>query len=193
MTETNVREAKGGTPHYAAFISYAHKDKSWAAWLHRKLESYRLPKAADHEHAGRRPLRPVFRDRDELTASSALGPALMGALEGSGHLLLICSPTSAKSHWVNEEIRSYKRMHGAARILPLIVGGEPGTGGDDDCLPPALLEPEVEGGPPIEPICADARPHADGKRLAFLKLAAGMLDIGLDELVRRDSARRQRR
>ncbi len=180
-------------PRYAAFISYAHKDKLWAAWLHRRLENYRVPKNAAHDKAGRRPLRPVFRDRDELTASSALGPALMAALEGSGHLILLCSPASAKSKWVNEEVRAYKRLHGAARVLPFIVDGEPGTGGDDDCLPPALLEPETEGGPPIEPICADARKHADGRRLAFLKLAAGMLDVGLDELVQRDNARRQRR
>ncbi|MGB7406319.1 MAG: toll/interleukin-1 receptor domain-containing protein [Pacificimonas sp.] len=178
---------------YRAFISYAHKDKLWAGWLHRKLETYRVPKGAATPLAGTRALRPVFRDRDELTASSALGDALMAALETSAHLLVICSPFSAKSKWVNEEIRSYKRLHGASRILPIIVSGEPGSGDEDDCIPPALLEPERDGGPPIEPICADARKHADGRQLAFQKLAAGMLSVGLDDLVQRDQARRQRR
>jgi eukaryotic-like serine/threonine-protein kinase len=29
---------------YRAFLSYAHADKSWARWLHRRLESYPLGK-----------------------------------------------------------------------------------------------------------------------------------------------------
>ena len=178
---------------YKAFISYSHADKQWAAWLHRKLESYRVPRAAKSAAAGTKPLGPVFRDRDELTASTTLGDALTGALLGSEFLILICSPASAKSRWVNEEVRQFRRARGTANVLPLIVGGEPGTGGNDDCLPPALLEPELPGGPAVEPVCADARRHADGKRLAFLKLAAAMLDTGLDDLVRRDQARRQRR
>jgi hypothetical protein len=28
---------------YWAFISYSHQDKSWGRWLHRALETYRVP------------------------------------------------------------------------------------------------------------------------------------------------------
>ena len=28
---------------YSAFISYSHKDMHWGKWLHKKLETYRLP------------------------------------------------------------------------------------------------------------------------------------------------------
>ncbi|TAM94430.1 MAG: hypothetical protein EPN40_11830, partial [Rhodanobacteraceae bacterium] len=28
---------------YRAFISYSHRDKAWADWLHRSLETYRVP------------------------------------------------------------------------------------------------------------------------------------------------------
>ena len=40
----------GDTPHaeegfhYGAFISYRHTDKAWGAWLHKELESYRVPR-----------------------------------------------------------------------------------------------------------------------------------------------------
>src|SRR5206468_10198963 len=43
-----------------------------------------------------------------------------------------------------------------------------------------------------DPLAADFRVQGEGKRLAFLKLVAGMLGVGLDELVRRDQTRRQR-
>jgi hypothetical protein len=44
-----------------------------------------------------------------------------------------------------------------------------------------------------EPIAADARPEHDGKDLAKLKVVAGLLGFGLDEIVRRaERARRKR-
>ena len=61
---------------YSAFISYNHKDRGWAAWLHRELERYRLPQALIGRQSplgplGRR-LPPVFQDREELAASTNL-------------------------------------------------------------------------------------------------------------------------
>jgi hypothetical protein len=29
---------------YKAFISYSHQDKKWGDWLHKALETYRVPK-----------------------------------------------------------------------------------------------------------------------------------------------------
>ncbi|MGA1820997.1 MAG: hypothetical protein ACMUIG_00560, partial [Thermoplasmatota archaeon] len=29
---------------YDLFISYSHKDEKWASWLHKALETYRVPK-----------------------------------------------------------------------------------------------------------------------------------------------------
>ena len=55
------------------------------------------------------------------------------------------------------------------------------------CFPPNL----ATGG--AEPLAADLRPHADGRRLGFLKLVAGLSGVGLDALVQRDAQRRLRR
>jgi hypothetical protein len=59
---------------YRAFISYSHADTSWAKWLHRGLESFRI----DTDLVGRetatgtipKMLRPIFRDREDFTAAT---------------------------------------------------------------------------------------------------------------------------
>src|SRR6478609_6009965 len=90
---------------YRAFISYSHRDEHWATWLHRSIETYRVPRhlvGRDTPH-GSVPARlaPVFRDRDELASSHQLGATLNKALQESQFQIVICSTSSAKSHWVN--------------------------------------------------------------------------------------------
>lgn len=188
-----------GDKKYRAFISYSHADEHWGAWLQRSLEQFRAPKelARAIEAAGR-PLRltPVFRDREDLPVAGNLNDAIQQALADSEFQIVLCSPNAAKSRWVNEEIKLFNRLHGAGRTFAIIVAGEPGAG-DDECFPPALRfkldpagEPTTE---PAEPLAADAREGGDGKRYALLKTAAGMLGVGLDDLVRRDAQRRAKR
>jgi tetratricopeptide (TPR) repeat protein len=199
----------GGLPEgyaYRAFISYSHRDKAHVRRLHREVESYRIPpklvgKVTAVGEVPRR-LSPVFRDRDELPASSDLGTQLRAAIRGSMFLIVICSPASAKSHWVNQEIINFKRAHGEGNLLALIVDGVPygsDTPGkeDEECFPQALryvLGPDGElTDERTEPIAADLRPEADGPRLARLKLIAGLTGLKLDELVQRETQRRMRR
>ncbi len=94
---------------YWAFISYSHVDTSWAKWLHRGLEGFRI----DKELVGRetatgaipKSLRPIFRDRDDFTAGHSLNDQTLAALDASAALVVLCSPASAKSPYVTEEIR----------------------------------------------------------------------------------------
>jgi tetratricopeptide (TPR) repeat protein len=139
-------------------------------------------------------LPPVFRDREELASSNDLAASVLAALDQSGSLIVICSPNGAKSRWVNEEIRAFRRMKGSSQIHCVIIGGEPGASSkpgfdpDLESLPPALFD---EGG--SEPLAVDIRPGGDGKQVAKLKLIAGILGVGFDELRRREVARRHRR
>ena len=184
-------------PRYWAFISYSSRNRAWARWLQRALETYALPtRLVGHPTpAGPAPrrLQPVFRDRTELAAQSDLAAVVQAALEGSAFLIVVCSPDAACSHWVGEEIRRFRALHGDARILAVIVSGSV-TAAGADCFHPALRERGAGDGESARsvPVAADLRPGGDGRRLTLLKLVAGMLGLGLDDLVRRDAQRRQR-
>lgn len=180
---------------YSAFISYNHRDRAWAAWLHRELEHYRLPSALVGRDSPLGPLErklpPVFQDREELAASTNLAASVRQALEEAYSLIVICSSNGAQSHWVNEEVREFARLGRADRIQCLIVPefGDPNGPSRPaaEVFPPALLE--LAG----EPLAADARKSGDGKRSAFLKLVAGVIGVRYDDLRQREQARRHRR
>jgi tetratricopeptide (TPR) repeat protein len=177
---------------YKAYISYSHCDERWASWLHRALESYRLPRklVGTKAGAGEVPsrIKPVFRDRDDLSSSTDLGGTVKQALSDSENMIVICSPDAAASHWVNEEIRGFAKLGREKQIFCIIVDGEPGgIGTVSTCFPAALAEIGLQ-----EPLAADVRKWADGKHLSKLKLVAGMLGLSLDQLRRRDLQKRQR-
>jgi len=181
---------------YKAFISYSHSDDRWASWLQRALERYRVPKRlvgrdADHGRVPDR-LRPVFRDREDLSSASDLSSRIKQELAASEALIVVCSPAAAASRWVQEEIRYFRELGRTDRILALVVDGDPGAdAGGGSCFPPALVE--SADGQRREPLAADARRYADGKHLALLKIVAGILGVRLDELRRRDAQRRLQR
>lgn len=176
---------------YKAFISYAHADRRRATWLHEALESYRPPRRLSDAS-----LRPIFRDRDEFSASGDLSAAVDAGLSDSEFLIVVCSPAAAASRWVNEEVLRFKALRGEAHILPLIVAGAPFS--DDpatECFPNALRHHVDADGTideaDFEPLAADLA--ADGRRRAFLKIAAALLRVPFDALVQRDLARQVRR
>lgn len=184
---------------FRAFISYSHRDTKIAEWLHRAIETYRVPKPLIGRVTatgliGPRPGK-VFRDRDELEVAADLSGKINEALEQSQFLVVLCSPASARSNWVNQEVINFKRLKGAEHIIAVIVDGEPGHE-SQECFVPALrfkVSPAGElTNEPAEPIAADLRPGKDPKRRVLLKVVAGLLGVGLDELIRRDAARRQR-
>ena len=191
---------------YYAFLSYSHKDKELADWLHRELERFRVPSAL----AGRltangvvpRRLTPIFRDEQDLSAGGDLAEEIKAALAASQFLVVLCSPTAAKSRWTNQEIESFKRTRPEGCVLAAVVAGEPFASDfpgreKEECFPPALRFKYDRRGHQTakraEPLAADFREGAEGQRMAFLKLVAGMLGVGLDELVQRDQTRRHRR
>jgi tetratricopeptide (TPR) repeat protein len=188
--------------HYRVFLSYSHADANWARWLLRRLEGYRVPdrfqgQAAPIGRVGPR-LAPVFRDRDELPSTSDLGQTIRAGLSDSATLVVVCSPRAAQSRWVQEEIVAFKRLHGESRVFAFIVAGEPNAqSAAAECFSPGLqfaLGADGQLSPvAAEVVAADARPHADGKETAFLRLVAGLIGVGFDELRQRELHRRHQR
>ena len=162
---------------YRAFISYSHADARFAAWLHRKLEHWPLP--------GQPRLTPIFIDRAELAAGPDLSSQVREALAGSAALIVLASPAARSSQWVAQEVSLFRELHPDRPVLAALLKGEPG-----DAFPQALL---VHAGQVFEPLAADFRDGHDGKRLALLKILAGLTAQPLDRLVQRDVQTRQRR
>lgn len=168
---------------YIAFISYSHADEKVAGWLHRKLETYRIPggvapKVGVKSVFGRR-MGKVFRDRAEFAAGGELIKEIQAALSQSDHLIVLCSPKAAASKYVDAEIEYFASLGKAGRIIPVIVEGDPPT-----CFPAAL-----RSGP--ERLGADLRADKDGRDAGSLKILAGLLAVGQDDLFKRER-RRQR-
>ena len=203
--QKNAKHLNAQEYKYKAFISYSHQDKNWGDWLHKALESFKIPKGliGNKNNFGKVPKRlyPVFRDREELPTATELSSAIDKALRDSSHLIVICSPRSAQSQWVNEEIKQFKKLGKSDRILCLIIDGEPNANdkpesGQKECFPDAVKFKIGADGElstdRTEPIAADARQGKDGKKHALLKLVAGLISVGFDDLKQRDLARRQK-
>jgi WD40 repeat protein len=185
---------------YIAFISYRHQpaDCRWAQWLHRSLETYRLPAALARELKRSDRLGTVFRDEEELAASPNLSADIEQALRASRYLIVVCSRATPASRWINEEVQRFQTLGRSKQILALLIDGDP-----DTAYPPALRAAGVE------PRAADVRSNPVATTLTqrlrdllsrrrrdqteLWRLIASMLDIHFDALRNREQERVIRR
>lgn len=160
---------------YSAFISYSHKDKNFARTLLQCLESYRLPPEL-HKSFPTLPenLSPIFIDEDNPADRVNLIKALHAILDVSDYLILICTPNSAKSEYVNDEAGYFIKTGRADHIIPLIADGTPNSEDPaEECYPQEVLKLSMKQ----ELAVIDLRKL--GSHKSFLRVIAIML--GLDE------------
>lgn len=174
--------APAKAPRYRAFISYSHADTRFANWLHRRIERFAQPDSRDNRPER---LAPVFIDRAELAAAPDLSDQVREALAQSAALIVVASPRAQVSRWVDQEIALFRTIHPDRPVLAALIEGEPAI-----AFPPALI---AHQGRAVEPLAADFRKGADGKRLGLLKIVAGLTGHPLDRLVQREAQSRQRR
>ncbi|MDO5119844.1 MAG: TIR domain-containing protein, partial [Coriobacteriales bacterium] len=177
---------------YSAFISYRHaeEDTRVAKEVHRKLERYHLDRDV-RKQTGMTSLAPIFRDEDELPISSALDDDLISALRNASALIVIASPRTNESKWVAREVDVFLETHDQSRVFVALCEGEP-----RDVVPLRLLKKAGPDGTMIdvEPLAANFRRECTGaaRRNEVTRLAAGILGVPYDSLVKRAQRRRQR-
>ena len=149
---------------YDAFISYRHAplDMEIAKKLHRSLESYHIP-AAVQKKTGKKKIKRVFRDQEELPIGSDLDDKISSALMESEYLIVVCSPETPRSYWVCKEIENFIRMHDREHILAVLIDGEP-----SESFPPQLTVDDM--GNPVEPLAADIRGTTPAERNKKFKM-----------------------
>lgn len=184
----------GPDKRYRAFISYSQRDKLWGKRIHAWLETYRVPVGSLVDIQLPRRLGKFFRDDEDMAAASDIADIVRRAIENAEGLIVICSPRSAQSKWVNAEIQHFRRTGRARKVFAVIIDGVPNSGDErTECFPPALRatgDPDDPDALPIEPVGLDVR--KDGRAKACARLAAGLLGVDFDDLWQRDRRRAER-
>lgn len=167
---------------YFAFISYRHTDIKEAKRLQALLETYSLPTALQKVKPDAPKHFHVFRDTDELT-SGELTEELHKKLDESKWLVVICSPDSAQSEYVGQEIAYFRKKGRSKEIIPFIIKGTPHSK-ESECFHPQL----TLGGLELLGIDVQAEQSQFWRmrfHRAFIRLVAKMLDLSFDDLWRR--------
>jgi hypothetical protein len=157
---------------YRGFISYSQKDAAAARMLHGWLETWRLPKSeGEPPGAEQRRLGRFFRDDEEMAAASNIAAIVRDAIDESECLIVVCSPRSAQSKWVNAEINYFRQSGRNRNVFAFIIDGAPNSGDPaTECFPAAFrvaADPDNKEAMPIEPLALDLR--KDGRARALTR------------------------
>ncbi len=176
-----------GKYHYFAFISYKRENEEWAKWLQHKLEHYKLPSNLNGRKNFPKEIRPIFMDTSELKPGN-LPEQIRCALEQSKYLIVICSPQSARSEWVNMEVEAFLSMGRKTKIIPFIIDGKPFAESlEEECFPSVLRQL------PREQEILGTNINEMGRDAAVVKVVARMFDVRFDELWQRHERERRHR
>jgi len=97
--------------HFDVFISYSNAiDRKIATSVQKGLEQLGKPVL-------RMKMMNVFLDKNNLSASSDLSSEIENALQNSKFLIILASPSAAKSNWVGKEIQSFLTTSSINNIL----------------------------------------------------------------------------
>ena len=184
---------------YAGFISYRRvaPDQQWATWLHRQLETFRLPKGLVQSHSlESNKLGPFFLDDAETAAEDDLPAKLRESLGQSESVVVVCSPRTCDALWVNAEIEYYAKTHPHRPIILMLIEGEP-----TEAFPRSLFKDNPQDDLSLldskQPLAADVRQNKwwqfERRRLAVTKVAAAILKqrigVEFDQLWQRERRR----
>ncbi len=181
---------------YIAFISYRHLplEMDIAKKLHRRIERFVIPRALRKNEERTPGL--VFRDQDELPISSNLSADIQNALDHSEFLIVICTPKTKESLWVQREVAYFLEHHDHDHVLAVLADGLP-----EEAFLPQLVEVRDENGTLIdrvEPLAANIVADSPRKRNELfatesLRILAALIGCPFDALYQREMRYRRRR
>jgi hypothetical protein len=185
---------------YDVFISYSHaEDDRLAPSLQVAI------KRLGRSWTGRSTVR-VFRDKASLSASPKLWPSIEKSLRNSNHFLLLASPTSADSEWVQKEIDCWLQEDKSAErfLIALTEGTIVWNKSKNDFdwektdeLPQHILRGKFD----TEPLYVDLTGAKGAKRLtlshpefadSIASLASAIRGVPKEDLIGQDVKQRQR-
>lgn len=175
---------------YDVFLSYRHMplDTAVTKKVFSWLEGYKLP--ASVRGQGKREIKRVFRDQEELPLSGVLTETIDEALSSSEILIVICSADTPSSRWVDREIEMFSELGRQDHIYPLLINGDFETS-----FPPSLKKI-----PGIEERVMDIRKESSREkdiltspRTPLLKAVADLTDTDETVLRREESFRKNRK
>ncbi|MEJ2616505.1 MAG: TIR domain-containing protein, partial [Ignavibacteriaceae bacterium] len=137
---------------YKAFISYSHvADGKLAASLEETLETIAKPRYQLRTFD-------IFRDQTDLSLSPHLWGEIEKSLQESEFFILLASPESAQSHWVQKEIHYWLENKPKENLIVALTRGSvlwDEKAGDFDWLQTNALAKELSKAFPGEPLYAD--------------------------------------
>ena len=188
---------------YFAFISFQSADAKQALWLQKAIESYRLPTAVQRQDKSLpKRMRPCFCYLNDINLSEELMQELKQRMEQSEYLIVVCSPRSAKSQFVNGGIDYFVSLGRRDRIIPLIVDGLPYCGDPEkECYPEALRRHFPKSADPMldhQILGVNINEEGAGskrwkRQRAMLMVIARMLGLEFENLWNREQQRKRRR
>ena len=172
---------------YSAFISYSSKDEKIAKSLWKKLERYRLPAVLQKQYEDIPEKMHIFLDQGDIVPGDTVENALSRELADSKKLIVICSPNSAVSPYVELEVKNFLSLgHSTNDIISYIIDGEVDKNSPNNCYVPSLF------GASDKDTLNGVSVIRDGKWKAFVGVLANLLDVKFDEIYKREKVRKNR-
>ena len=162
------------------------------------MEGYRLPSVLCKKNPDLpKRVKPVFLDQTDIQPRQ-LHDELRIKLEQSRFLIVICSPRSAKSQWVGEEIDYFIQLGRKDNVIAYIIDGEPySRNSETECYHEVIRRNFPAADNPKEDrqlLGVNLNEAGSGSRRmkrqrAFIKVLSRLLDLSFDELWKRQRRR----
>lgn len=186
---------------YFAFISFQSSDAKDAVRLQHAIENYRLPAVLCKQSNVPRRVKPLYCYLNDMHSGEELMQELKFRMEQSRYLIVVCSPRSAKSVYVNSGIDYFVSLGRRDSIIPVIVDGVPYSSyPQTECFPEALRRHFPKDPDPLKDhsiLGINIREAGVSRRRSYdramLMVVARMLQLDFDGLLLRDKQRRRKR